>query len=244
MSLTHGRSTVVVRAQIATTVVNPLPATVGMAVISPDEDQGGRRNAARSRSFVLEGRQGRPTQSRNFTMYDGSEMVRTKDRVTLAVKPEPPRPLARELPPADPFPIDALGPLLRDAAQAIHDKLQAPPAIGGQSVLGTATLAVQGHADVRLPTGQTRPVSSFLVTIAESGERKSGCDTEACGPSSTERRSCANSTTRTFPIIKTKKAPGSARATMQRRASRGIGQPSNWRWINWVRCRRRPSCLS
>ena len=115
-------------------------------------------------------------------MYDGSEMVRTKDRVTLSVKPEPPRPLARELPPADPFPIDALGPLLRDAVQAIHDKLQAPLAIGGQSVLGTATLAVQGHADVQLPTGQTRPVSSFLITIAESGERKSGCDTEALWP--------------------------------------------------------------
>ena len=67
-------------------------------------------------------------------MYDGSKMVRTKGHVTLSVKPEPPRPLARELPPADPFPIDALGPLLRDAVQAIHDKLQAPLAIGGQSV--------------------------------------------------------------------------------------------------------------
>src|SRR5215469_6361704 len=135
MRLAHGRSTVVGRAQIAATVVNPLPATVGMAVISPYEDQGGTRNAAelRSRSFLLQGRKGRlcPTQSRNFTMYDGSEMVRTKDRVTLSVKPEPPRPLTRELPPADPFPIDALGPLLRDAVQAIHDKLQAPLAIGG-----------------------------------------------------------------------------------------------------------------
>jgi hypothetical protein len=49
-------------------------------------------------------------------MYDGSEMVRTKDCVTLSVKSEPPRPLARELPPADPFPIDALGPLLRGSA--------------------------------------------------------------------------------------------------------------------------------
>src|SRR6516225_5045836 len=107
-------------------------------------------------------------------MYDGSEMVRTKDRVTLSVKPQPPRPLTRELAPADPFPIDALGPLLRDAAQAIHDKLQAPVAIGGQSVLGTATLAVQGHADVELPTGQTRPVSSFHITVAVSSEHKSG----------------------------------------------------------------------
>src|SRR5215472_3528509 len=127
MRLAHGRSTVVGRAQIAATVVNPLPATVGMAVISPDEDQGGMRNAAelRSRSFLLQGRQGRlcPTQSRNFTMYDGSEMVRTKDRVTLSVKPEPPRPLTRELPPADPFPIDALGPLLHGSALGSHSPI-------------------------------------------------------------------------------------------------------------------------
>src|SRR5262249_16068350 len=77
-----------------------------MAVISPYEDQGGTRNAAalRSRSFLLEGRQGRlcPTQSRNFTMYYGSEMVRTKDRVTLSVKPEPPRPLAQSCHPLIP----------------------------------------------------------------------------------------------------------------------------------------------
>jgi hypothetical protein len=43
MSLAHGRSTVVVRVQIAATAVNLLPATVGMAVISPYEDQGGAR---------------------------------------------------------------------------------------------------------------------------------------------------------------------------------------------------------
>jgi hypothetical protein len=105
MSLAPGRSTVVLRAQIAATVVNPLPATVGMAVISPYEDQRGTRNAAalRSRSFLLEARQGRLclAQSRNSTMYDGSEMVRSKDRIALSVKPEPPRPLVRELRPAD-----------------------------------------------------------------------------------------------------------------------------------------------
>ena len=246
--MTHGRSTVVVRAQIATTVVNPLPATVGMAVISPYEDQGGTRNAAelRSRSLLVEGRQVRlcPAQSRNFTMYDGSEMVRTKDRVTLSVKPEPPRPLTRELAPADPFPIDALGPLLRDAVQAIHDKLQAPLAIGGQSVLGTATLAVQGHADVQLPTGKRDLFRVFSSLLRNPANARAAVTLKPCGPSDTERRSCANSTTRTFPTIKTRKEPGSVRATIQRRASRGIGQPSNSHWINWARCPRRPSSLS
>src|SRR5947207_9941681 len=64
------------------------------------------------------------------------------------VKPEPPRPLMRELPPADPFPVDVLGVVLGAAARAIHDRVQAPLAIGAQSVLGAATLAVQAHADV------------------------------------------------------------------------------------------------
>jgi hypothetical protein len=65
--------------------------------------------------------------TRNFAMYDGSEMVRTKDRVTLSVKPEPPRPLARELPPADPFPIEALGPLLRGSALGSHSPIAGGP---------------------------------------------------------------------------------------------------------------------
>jgi hypothetical protein len=42
------------------------------------------------------------------------------------VEPESPRPLMRELPPADPFPIDALGGVLAPAARAIHDRVQAP----------------------------------------------------------------------------------------------------------------------
>jgi hypothetical protein len=58
---------------------------------------------------------------------------------------EPPRPLMRELAPAKPFPIDCLGHILGSAVTAIHDKIQAPIAIVGQSVLGAAALAVQGH---------------------------------------------------------------------------------------------------
>ena len=38
------------------------------------------------------------------------------------IKPEPPRPLMRELPPADPFPVAALGSVLGPPARAIHDR--------------------------------------------------------------------------------------------------------------------------
>jgi len=95
---------------------------------------------------------------------------------------EAPRPLMRELPPATPFPVNALGSILGDAANAIHSKVQAPLAIGGQSILAAATLAVQGYADIKLPTGQKKPISNFFLTNAESGERKTSCDDEALLP--------------------------------------------------------------
>ena len=96
--------------------------------------------------------------------------------------PEPPRPLMRELPPADPFPVDALGAVLAPVARAIHDRIEAPIAICAQSVLATATLAVQGHANIELPTGHAKPLSSYFVTVAASGERKSAVDHEALWP--------------------------------------------------------------
>lgn len=96
--------------------------------------------------------------------------------------PEPPRPLRRATPPADPFPLDALGGVLQPAAEAIVERVQCPAAIAGQSVLAAATLAVQGHADVELPTREVRPLSSFFVSIAASGERKSTADQIALWP--------------------------------------------------------------
>ena len=95
---------------------------------------------------------------------------------------EPPRPLIRELPPPDPFPIDALGDLLGSAARAIHERVQCPVAICGQAVISAATLSAQAHADVQLPTGQVRPISNFFITIAETGERKTAADNEALWP--------------------------------------------------------------
>lgn len=85
-------------------------------------------------------------------------------------------PLFRAPEPGPPYPVDALPPLLKDAVEAIADKTQCDPAIAAGSVLGAAALAVQAHADVVLPHGQTVPTSLYLVTIAESGDRKSAAD--------------------------------------------------------------------
>src|SRR6185436_15659946 len=93
-----------------------------------------------------------------------------------------PLPLFPPLPPAEPFPVAALGPVLSRAADAIARKVQAPAAIAAQSVLGVASLAAQAHADVLLPYGQSRPLSLYLITLAGSGDRKSTADNEALWP--------------------------------------------------------------
>src|ERR1043166_4619421 len=86
--------------------------------------------------------------------------------------PERPRPLVPLRQHAPEFPIEALGPVLGPAAKAISDRVQAPITICGNSVLAAAALVVQGHANVKLPTAQVRPISEFFITVAASGERK------------------------------------------------------------------------
>jgi hypothetical protein len=93
-----------------------------------------------------------------------------------------PIPILPPMPPAERFPIEALGPVLANAAAAISSKVQVPEAIAAQSVLAAAALAAQAHADVLLPYGQTRPLSLFFVTVAASGDRKSTADNEALWP--------------------------------------------------------------
>jgi hypothetical protein len=88
-----------------------------------------------------------------------------------------PTPLVRPMPPAEEYPAHALGPLWQVAA-AMQDRTQAPIAICAQAALGVAALAAQGIADAETLHGRA-PCSLFLLTLAQSGERKSTCDQEA-----------------------------------------------------------------
>jgi hypothetical protein len=88
--------------------------------------------------------------------------------------PEGPTPLIREIPEAAPFPVTALGPL-REPAEAIATATEAPVAMCAASVMASAALAAQGHRDAETLNG-TAPASLFLLTVAESGERKSTAD--------------------------------------------------------------------
>ena len=87
---------------------------------------------------------------------------------------EGPQPLIREIPAGQPYPIEALGPL-RAAVEAVQGMTQAPMAIPAASALATASLAIQGFAEVET-LGGPRPTSLYCLTIAKSGERKSSCD--------------------------------------------------------------------
>lgn len=92
-----------------------------------------------------------------------------------------PLPLRRNLSPAQAFPIGALGDVLGGAAQAMHDVIQAPLAMCGNSILAANALSVQGYVDVVID-GRISPTSEFFVSIGESGERKSAVDKLALAP--------------------------------------------------------------
>lgn len=90
-----------------------------------------------------------------------------------------------------PYPVDALGDVLGGAARALHEIVQVPLALASQSVLAAAALACQPFADVHLD-GRVYPLSLFLLSVAESGERKSHTDKLALAEHAAfERRSFA-----------------------------------------------------
>jgi hypothetical protein len=106
----------------------------------------------------------------------------SNNTLSISVDPadkERPRPLYREVPPGEEFPVDALGELGAAAARNIQEATRAPLAICAQSVLAAMNLAVTPHVDVELPTGEVKPTSEFFATIASSGERKSAADSRA-----------------------------------------------------------------
>lgn len=96
----------------------------------------------------------------------------------IIVARDAPEPLRRPVPPPEPYPVEALGEVLSGAARALNRVVRSPMALCGQSVLAAASLAAQRLADVEID-GRRHPLSLWLQTIAESGERKSATD----GPS-------------------------------------------------------------
>jgi hypothetical protein len=95
---------------------------------------------------------------------------------TQAQIKEPPQALYRDVPPGKEFSVDALGEIGAAAARKIHEMTRAPLAICSQSVLAAMNLAVAGHRNVRLLTGEEKPTAEFFASIASTGERKTTAD--------------------------------------------------------------------
>jgi putative DNA primase/helicase len=74
------------------------------------------------------------------------------------------------------YPLDALPPIIRDAVAEVAAFVQAPIPLVITSALATASVAVQGYADVRRANFLQGPCGLYLLAIADSGERKSTCD--------------------------------------------------------------------
>ncbi|MBD7923089.1 YfjI family protein [Xanthomonas bonasiae] len=71
------------------------------------------------------------------------------------------------------YPLNAFLFMTRETGYELARNVQAPDALIGMSLINAISMACQGLIDVKLPTGQVRPVSQNLMLVAESGERKS-----------------------------------------------------------------------
>jgi len=77
---------------------------------------------------------------------------------------------------SQPYPVDALPPLLRDAVIEAQAFVQSPAALVACSALSALSIAAQGIVNVRRDPQLAGPVSLYLLSVAESGERKTTCD--------------------------------------------------------------------
>lgn len=75
-----------------------------------------------------------------------------------------------------PYPIEALPNGIRDAVHEVLDFVQCPTALAACSALSALSLSAQHLANVRRAEGLISPVSLYILSIAESGERKTSVD--------------------------------------------------------------------
>lgn len=77
---------------------------------------------------------------------------------------------------AVPYPVDALPDAVRCAVEEVQRFTRAPMPIVASSALSALSLAIQAHVDVQRADKLSGPVGLYLLTVADSGERKTTCD--------------------------------------------------------------------
>lgn len=76
----------------------------------------------------------------------------------------------------DGFPIGVLPAQLREVVLSVHEDTQAPVSLIFASVLSAMSLGCQDLVDITRPDGKRHPINLYLLTLADSGERKSTVD--------------------------------------------------------------------
>ena len=111
------------------------------------------------------------------SLAKNTRSLRSRRYVPETLEPCPePRPLLPDLEAAEPYPIEALPPLMRDATRAIAEHVQAPLALAAQCVIGAAVYLAQTRVNApHIHNADGMPSSIFLLTLADSGDRKSEC---------------------------------------------------------------------
>jgi len=150
-----------------------------------------QRGAART-EFLLNGELGRMIKGARVKGYGQSEarehQKSQESQTTQAENWPEPEPLRAPLPDSEPYPVEALGAMLAPAVHSLHYSIKAPIELCAQSALASASYATQAHYDVQMPWGEVKPTSLDLLTVAVSGERKSGVDDLVLGAAKAQER--------------------------------------------------------
>ncbi|WAR44288.1 DUF3987 domain-containing protein [Methylomonas rapida] len=86
-----------------------------------------------------------------------------------------PHPLTAKINP-EAYPLDALPDTIREAVEEVAAFIKAPLPLVAGSALGALSLALQSHCDIKRAERLTGPTGLFMLSIADSGERKTTCD--------------------------------------------------------------------
>lgn len=86
-----------------------------------------------------------------------------------------PQPLTAKIEP-EAYPMDALPDTIRKAVEEVAAFVKAPLPLVTGSALGALSLVLQSHCDIKRAERLTGPTGLFMLSIADSGERKTTCD--------------------------------------------------------------------
>lgn len=82
----------------------------------------------------------------------------------------------------EPYPLAALPDGIREAVGEVVAFVQCPPALAACSALSALSIVGQGMANVRRAPSLEGPTSLYVMAVAESGERKTACDSHFLTP--------------------------------------------------------------